>query len=192
MIYKPPVKTPLTIVQALRAMKAALTKHLGEEPPKETILLALAHAALETGELKSMWNNNWGNIKAMGDYSGEFTCIELNEVLNGKLVWFHPTGEMVGKNGPIKEPRFEVPPGHPQTRMRSYETPELGASDYVAFLSKRSRYAKAWAQLLTGRPDEYVHELRSAKYFTANEELYLRGVKWRMGIYRAKMSEAFS
>jgi hypothetical protein len=76
--------------------------------------------------------------------------------------------------------------------MRSYETPELGASDYVALLSKRTRYAKAWAQLLTGRPDEYVHELRAAKYFTASEELYLRGVKWRMSIYRAKMSEAFS
>ncbi len=51
-----------------------------------------------------------------------------------------------------------------------------GAEDYITFLSKRTRYAKAWTALLEGNAEKYSHELKIAGYYTADETLYTKGV----------------
>ena len=181
MNYVEPKKTPLKIREAA----LALSKALGN-PSRATLLVALAKTGLETGEFQAMWNHNWGNIKAMGSYAGDYTCIHLNEVLPGRgLVWFAPEGELTGKRGQVVGEVFAVPPGHPQTRMRAYASAEAGAADYVAFVAQKKRYAKAWAELLAGNEEGYVRELKAAGYFTANEALYLKGVRWRMSVYES-------
>jgi hypothetical protein len=158
---------------ATLAMRAALRSPDGTYPTPETLALAMAKTALETGRWQSIYCNNWGNIKAGESYVGMFTCITLNEVIGGKVVWFDPHGELVG--GPasaIKGSYWDVPNGHPQTRMRAYANRFDGAGQYVDFLAKLPRYAKAWQRLLAGDPVGFVHELKAANYFTADETTY--------------------
>ena len=90
--YVAPKRTPLTFDAAAKTMKWALKCVLGHDPNDETLALALAKTALETGRWTQIWNDNWGNVKAGNDYAGMFTCITLNEVLKGKVVWFAPEG----------------------------------------------------------------------------------------------------
>jgi hypothetical protein len=166
-------KTPLAYDDALLAMRAALRYPDGSYPPNAAIALALAKTALETGRWQAIWNSNWGNIKCPADQSGMFCCITLNEVIKGKVVWFAPHGQLVGGPGSgVTGSFWDVPDGHPQTRMRAYANRFDGAFEYVDFLAKRTRYAKAWARLLTGDPVAFVHELKVAGYFTADEATY--------------------
>lgn len=174
-VYVMPKLTPLTFVQAAAAMRWALTSN-GVGPTDNVLALALAKTALETGRWTAIWNDNWGNIKAGDKYHGMFTCIVLNEVLNGKLVWFAPDGQLAGGRGSaVVGQRWAVPPGHPQTRMRAYANEYDGAQSYVDFVSG-GRYAKAWQKLLAGDAAGYVHALKVAGYFTADEATYTKAV----------------
>jgi hypothetical protein len=163
--------------EASLALRAALRSADGAYPEPETLALALAKTALETGRWQSIWNGNFGNVKAGETYAGNFTCITLNEVIGGKVVWFAPEGQLAaaprpGMTNSIVGQRYVVPDGHPQTRMRAYANRFDGAGQYVDFLSKLPRYAKAWQRLLAGDPVGFVHELAAARYFTADETTY--------------------
>jgi hypothetical protein len=114
-------------------------------------------------------------VKASESYAGLYCTIELNEVLNGQVVWFSPRGRLDRKGGKVVAEPFEDPPGHPQTRMRAYLTREDGALAYVAFVAG-GRYASAWQHLLVGDAVGYVTELRAKGYFTAPLADYLKGV----------------
>jgi hypothetical protein len=180
--YVPPQKTPLTFDEANDAMTLALAAVLGEVPSVPTRALALAKTALETGRWSAIWNSNWGNVKASDKYDGTYTCIVLNEVIGGKVVWFAPEGRLTGNPakggrhaGDLSDAGRSVPPGHPQTRMRAFFTPGEGALDYVRFVAG-GRYYAAWNLLLAGDAQGYVHALKSAGYFTADEATYARGV----------------
>ena len=179
-VYTEPKKTPLTFEQAEHCMRWALSSRLGKserDVPDEVVALGLAKTALETGRWTAIWNDNWGNIKAGENFEGQYTCILLNEVLKGKVVWFKPEGELVG--GPtsaLKGAPIPVPEGHPQTRMRAYANEFDGADSYVEFVAN-GRYKAAWAALLQGDAGEYVHRLKMAGYFTADESTYRKGVE---------------
>ncbi|HTJ17859.1 MAG TPA: hypothetical protein VL494_13860 [Steroidobacteraceae bacterium] len=178
--YTAPKKTPFGFGEASDAMRAALRDKLGKDPTREVLALALAKTALETGRWQSIWNANWGNVKAGEQYVGQYTCILLNEVLHrdGKdvVVWFAPEGELVGGPGSaIKGVRVAVPSGHPQTRMRAYANRFDGAFSYVDFVGG-GHYAAAWQRLLAGDAAGYVHALKLAGYFTADEATYARTV----------------
>lgn len=183
-VYTEPVRTVFTFEEAEAAMRWALAGQLGKaehDVPDEIVALALGKTALETGRWKSCWNGNWGNVKAGADFEGQYTCILLNEVLNrgGKnvVVWFKPEGELVG--GPtsaLKGAPLPVPGGHVQTRMRAYANHYDGAQSYVEFVAG-GRYKSAWAALLQGNAAEYVHRLKLAGYFTADEATYRAGVE---------------
>lgn len=182
-VYVEPRKTPLTFEQAERAMRWALATHLGQherDVPDQVVALALAKTALETGRWQSIWCSNWGNVKASDQYEGMFTCITLNEVLRrgGKdvVVWFAPEGELAGKGGKLITPPIPVPDGHPQTRLRAFANEFDGADSYVEFVAG-GRYARAWLALLRGDGAGYVHELKLAGYFTADESNYRVGVE---------------
>lgn len=187
-VYVEPKKTPLTWEEAYKCMSWALKNALGRDPEDEVVALAMAKTALETGRWTSIWNSNWGNVKASESYEGMYTCIVLNEVLlrdrdgDGDkeltVVWFAPEGELTGnpaKGGVLKGPPMPVPPGHIQTRMRAYANPYDGVDQYVDFVAT-GRYQKAWRALLTGNAVQYIHELKLAKYFTADEGEYVKAV----------------
>ncbi len=175
--YVPATRTLLTFEGAAAALRDALTHELKQEPHSTVLALALAKTALETGRWQSMWNFGFGNVKSGPVYDGFFTCIPLNEVINGRTVWFVPEGQLAGRPGtPVVGQRWTLPPGHPQTRMRAYVSAEEGARAYVRFVAASKRYAAAWLALLNGDAVGYVRELKRAGYFTADESQYLRGV----------------
>jgi hypothetical protein len=182
--YVDPQRTRLTFDQAATSMRAAL-----ENPPDHVLALALAKSALETGRWDACWNWNLGNQKAGPTYAGMYTCITLNEVLDGKVVWFAPHGQLSGgPSSTIVGEAIQVPPGHPQTRMRAYAGPTDGAYAYVDFVGGSKRYAAAWQALLRGEPSAYVHELKRAGYFTAPEEPYRKAVARLHTEYVAKLA----
>lgn len=173
--YVAPVKTPLAFEDAANAMRRALASVLGKDPEVSVLALALGKTALETGRWSSIWNFNFGNIKASDTYPGLYTCISLNEVMPAGVMWYAPEGLLNRKGGVVIAERCSVPPGHPQTRMRAHESASEGALAYVRFVAG-GRYAAAWEQLLAGDAAGYVHGLKLKGYFTANEETYKRGV----------------
>ena len=174
-VYVPAVRTPLSFEQALSCMRQGIHVATGTKPSDPALALALAKTALETGRWRQMWNHNWGNIKASENYEGMFTCFPCNEVLSGRVVWFSPEGALDRKGGDVTGLAWAVPPGHPQTRFRAYANGYDGAQQYASFVAL-GRYREAWDRLLDGDATGYVHELKKAGYFTADEATYLRGV----------------
>lgn len=184
--FSPASLTPLTFERATDAMKWAL----GEFAVKPGVLaLALAKTALETGRWRSIWNYNFGNVKAGETYVGMFTCFACGEELAEGSCWFEPDGMIINRTkGTGSRPvTYEVPPGHPQTRFRAFANEFDGALEYVEFVNS-SRYAAAWKALLTGDARAYVHQLKLAHYFTAAEEPYARGVISLQAEFQGKLN----
>lgn len=202
MKYVPPLKTALRPFEVACLMSAAWEKDLGRKPSEQTVLLTLAKSGLETAEWQSMWNFNFGNVKALGQYSGAYTCIKLNENLkrNGalKLVWFAPEGELASKDGPVVGQVFQVPTketvgvfGHPQTRMRANESAEGGAARYVSAL--KANFPLSYQAAVSGvDAEKFVRTMRKEEYFTGNLDEYIRGTKWRCGLYSGVVSMALA
>lgn len=150
---------------------------LGMKPTVPLVTVLVAHGALETGNFESCWCFNVGNVKAGGAWTGKYCCLTLNEVLkvgsNYETFWFAPEGELTGdpkKGGKLKAPYLEtplqVPEGHPQTRMRAYDTLAQGVEDKIRFLLK-----PYWEPCLKparlGDGSTYVRMIRVRNYFTA-------------------------
>lgn len=158
----PARRTVLTQEQAAEALLLAHWHVLDREPSPETLAVLLAQTALETGRWRSIWCHNFGNQKASASYRGSICFFRCNEVIKGKLKWFDPP--------------------HPQTRFRAYATPELGASDYIAFLAVdtngdgRNRYAATWAAAEVGDPLRFTQEAKAAGYFTADLARYTKAM----------------
>ncbi len=182
--YVEDLLTPFSLETAAAAMKAALQTQLGRAPSDEVLALALAKTALETGRYKSIHRYNWGNVKAGAAYVGMYTAFACNEVLAGKLVWFSPRGRLDKQGGVVVAEHYDGEPWHPQTRFRAYANEYDGSYEYVALIAN-GRYKKAWAALLAGSVSGFVHELKLAGYFTADEALYLKGVS---GLYQEMLA----
>lgn len=111
--------------------------------------LLLAHSALETGRWTKIPGNNFGGIKAGGSWKGERIATQTREVVNGQNVILIQS-------------------------FRAYPTLDEGAEDFVSFL--RDKYPEAWVWLQYGNAEKYVRALKKAKYFTADEDDYLKAV----------------
>jgi hypothetical protein len=155
---------PLEEAEAVYALREAWKRIYGEYPKNPSLALLYAQSALETGRWKKMRCNNFGNIKKIhadpkrniqgdGHY---FTMFRCNEILKGKVEWFDPP--------------------HLYTHFRAYKTPTDGAEDYIKFVSQKTRYKKAWQEVLNGDPIGYCYELKKAGYYTASLEKYTKGV----------------
>lgn len=172
--WQPPELTPARPESVSRAYRTALTNMVGA-PSDLTVAILHAQGALETWHFKSCWNNNAGNIKAGELYEGLYTCIKLNEVLGGRTIWFAPEGELDGKDGPIKGKTWEVPPGHPQTRMRAYLSLAGGIEDKIRFLF-REHWRPALERAWDGDAGGYIEAIKERGYFTAPLGPYLNSV----------------
>ncbi len=177
--YVPPRQDKLSFEDAAQVFSGAMAAVLGETPSTEALALALGKTALETGRWGAkggLWNYNFGNVKCSATYEGTFSCITLNEVLPLGLTWFSPQGQLSAnpaKGGKLMSAPLAVPDGHPQTRMRALPDASSGALSYVKFVAG-GRYAAAWQRLLAGDSNGYVHALKVAGYFTADEATYAR------------------
>lgn len=154
--FLPDVITPLTARDVLWAFRVAFEEITGLTPSRDSLALLTAQSALETGRWKSIHCFNLGNVKASDTYEGYYTTFRCSEVIDGKTVYFDPP--------------------HPQTRFRAFTNLEAGARDHLEFLAKRARYSSAWKELLRGDPETYVHAVKLAGYFTANEASYQAAV----------------
>lgn len=170
--YVDPVKTPMALMDAAMALRTALSAGRSELVRDDVLCLALAKSALETGRWRSMWNWNWGNVKAGESYVGMYTCIRLNEVIDGEVVWFSPQGQE-GPNGLVGQV-YDVPPGHPQTRIRAYANRYDGAYSYVEALVQH--FPRSYEMLFTADPVTFVNTLKAERYFTAAEGPYRSAV----------------
>lgn len=171
-----PKLTTASPAEASRGYRVAMQNLLGREPTPAAVAVLHAQGALETGNFKSCWNGNAGNVKAGDKWTGLYTTIKLNEVINGITVWFDPRGQLTSKNGDIVPgTEREDPPGHPQCRIRAYETLDTGIFDKIRFLTG-TRWRSALNLALAGDAAGYVAAVRAAGYFTAPLEPYLRAV----------------
>lgn len=157
--YKDPLYVPCNVftlseTEASIALRDGWKIFLGQYPDKNQLALLYAQSALETGRWKIMRNYNFGNIKRMPDE--KFTMFRCNEILKGKLQWFDPP--------------------HPQTMFRAYDSASIGAKEYIKFLAGKDNYKKAWHEVIAGDPVKYSYALADAHYYTANRELYTKGV----------------
>jgi hypothetical protein len=182
--FTPDLLTPFAFEEADEAMTAALPRGSSIQVRS----LALAKTALETARWKKLHWFNWGNIKAGPDFMGMFTCFACGEELGDGSHWFEPDG--TDKNltkGTVARPvKYDVPPGHPQTRFRAYANRFDGAFEYVDFVNN-GRYAQAWLSLLAGDAAGFVHNLKLKGYFTALEAPYLAGVVSMQREFAAKL-----
>jgi hypothetical protein len=178
--YTEAVTTPLPFEDAAQAMSNALASILLATPSTETLALALAKTTLESGRQgDTLWTYarcwNLGNVKAGPQFVGQYSTYSCNEVLGGKVVWFSPFGRLSGKGGVVVAEQSANPPGHPQCRFRAFAGPTDGTYEYVDFVAS-GRYVDAWAELLEGDADGYVRALGKKGYFTADPDVYARGV----------------
>ena len=146
------VATPLTEEEATYYLKTAWIKLFGSAPSTNSLAILFAQSCLETGRWKMLRNNNWGNIKKRDGI--QYTSYECSEILNGKNINFNPY--------------------NPQTFFASWPGPLEGAVGYLDFVSKKTRYQKAWEALKRGDVSSYVIELHNAGYFTADVNMYLK------------------
>jgi hypothetical protein len=129
-------------------LSRAWVEVFGETPSPRTVAILTAQWAHETGRGAQMMNFNFGGIKGTGP-SG--------------LCAAYATREGWGATERRTVDHF-----------RAYRTAEEGATDYVRFLARR--YPEATRAAREGDPNRFVHALKDRRYFTGNEDAYIRSV----------------
>lgn len=136
----------------MQAVIEAWREMFGFEPTKEQVSLVLAQNSLETGNRKSMWNYNVGNITTDG--KGQFDYFDDL-----------PTDEQV-KPGVWEKKNL---------KYRAYPNLQEGVKDYLRFLSGK-RYQGAFQHILNPNPTAFSKALKQSGYYTANEAPYTSAI----------------
>lgn len=146
------VKTEVSEAQMAQGIIEAWKDLFGNTPTKEQVAIILSQNALETGNRKSMWNFNIGNITTNGkdafDFFDDLTTKE--QVQPG--VW---------KSMNLK--------------YRAYPTLKDGVKDYLKLLSSK-HYSSAWQHIIDPDPAEFSKSLKQSGYYTANEAPYTKSL----------------
>lgn len=163
MVRAPKARTEARVVQAERTvtspsdMKAAIarayTELHGKAPSAQVLDTLTAHASLETGAGRSMYNFNFGGIKGTSP-EGLTARYKTHEVLEGQST--------VITDG-----------------FRAYRSLDEGARDYLRVMSGKFKGALHAAE--SGGVRAFAHELKRAGYFTAAEGEYAAGLESRLG-----------
>jgi hypothetical protein len=138
--------------QMAQAINEAWSELFGNHPTKDQVALIMAQNSLETGNRKSMWNNNIGNITTNGEGNFDF----YDDLTTDEQV---QPGVWKKKN----------------LKYRSYRSLKDGAKDYLKLL-KSPRYAQVWQHLKNPDPIAFSKALKGAGYYTANEEPYTKSI----------------
>lgn len=164
-----PRRIPNAITVASVPQIAAATWHankvLNLGLAQSNIALLLAQIAFETGLGKAMHCWNLGNAKHVSGDGRNWTFFRCNEIINGKTVWFDPD--------------------HPACCFRAFDSLDEGAVDHLAML--RRNFSRVWPSLLAGDPVAFCADLKAARYYTADQGLYTRGVASLFNSLKSKL-----
>ena len=146
---RPPVQTRCTPEELYRELGDAWVRLCGSEPTRASLLVLLAHWALETGFGHSCWCWNFGNVKHTAGDGRDYYTIRCNEIVGGKEIWI--LGE-----------------------FRAFDSIAAGVVDYMTIL--RGQFGFCWPQVEAGDPAAFCHALKQRGYYTADEAQYTAGV----------------
>lgn len=157
-------KTAYTVPQMIEGFVKGWFNQFKEIPKKQSVGVIWAQNAIETGSTTAMWNNNIGNVKYSPSKNPEndkdvkyMMLHNVWEIINGKKIIFQPPD--------------------PATWFRAFDTLEEGVGFHLNFL-KTKRYKNAWVAVENGNPEQFAHLLKVAKYYTAPEEDYAKGMRF--------------
>jgi hypothetical protein len=174
--------TPITPADLLRALWRSWIALHQQSPHPNSLLVLIAHWALETGWGKSCHCYNLGNVKSSPSDSRDYCYFECGEEIPQAKAdaerKAHPDlirikRAYTGSHG-VQMASIVVLPKHPWSRFRAFARLDDGARDYLVLL--RSRFDRAWPAVLDGDPGRFVDALKSQGYFTANIEPYRSSV----------------
>jgi len=144
----PSTPTPVTNSQMKAALSQSWQRLWSETPSEKSLYILLAHWSLETGGGSKMIQYNVGNKKAKLNGSwGDFTVFQTYEIINGVRV------DM-------------------QDAFRAYPSLDAGCDDYLKGLRGNGNFARAFPAIIAGDPVDFAHQLKLARYYTADEKLY--------------------
>lgn len=193
--FIPAARTPVKVEEVFAALRKVWIERLGTDPKRESLLVLCAQWALETGRGKSMWNFNLGNQKGRpgGSDGRSWTFFACNEILSAStadrnVAAANPRIDGKGQDAVItkslvnglKEVWFY--PNNPACCFRAYRGLDEGARDYFDLL--RKRFASAWPAVEAGDPASFSRLLKQARYYTADEGHYTRGLVAIFGEYQ--------
>lgn len=142
-------RTRLSGGEAAGALSRAWTEVFGEVPNDRTVAVLTAQWAHETGRGAQMMNYNFGGIKGVGP-SG------LSAAYATREGWGATERRTVD-------------------HFRAYRTAAEGATDYVRLLARR--YPAAVRAARAGDAQQFVRALKESRYFTGDENAYVRSVQ---------------
>jgi flagellum-specific peptidoglycan hydrolase FlgJ len=143
---------PLDLYACLRESWRTLIKDAA--PSRASLLVLMAHWALETGWGHFCHWYNLGNKKHVSIDGRDWTMFRCNEIIGGKVVWYDPP--------------------NPACAFVAYPDRQSGADDYLTML--RGEFRAAWVAVVSGDPSLFCHLLKLSGYYTADESLYTHGV----------------
>lgn len=117
--------------------------------PRGSVLVLLAHWALESGFGHAMHCWNIGNVKWTPGCGYDYCAFLAGETEHGQDV-------------------------KSVMRFRAYENLDAGVADYLVRL--RAEFRRAWPAVEAGNVVDFCHDLKLAAYYTAPEDQYVAGV----------------
>lgn len=176
------VLTPVSREDFFRALWRAWVNMFETLPSRDSVLLLVAHWAIETWWGKSMHCYNIGNVKSRDGDGRDFCYFACGEEipLSEAEKWKRDAPTLVTikhiyvKNG-VKMASVWVEPDHFAARFRAYRTLDEGVVDYLALL--RRRFTLAWPFVCVGDPVGFVRSLKQQNYFTADASVYAASVR---------------
>ena len=114
-----------------------------------------AQVMLETGNGRSLYGNNIGNMKPPSKYEGKYQLLKTHEYIDGKRV-------------NMREPFY------------AYDTLEEGVQAYLAYQDRHGHLDAADS----GDIEAFNRSLKSKGYYTAPEDAYLRTLRSRLAQIR--------
>lgn len=163
----PNLLTPMTPDAAAAALAEGYRRVTGRLPTQRILGLLLGQTALETGNWKSLHNFNFGNAKAT-DSDPFYQNFRCSEIINGAEQFFDPPD--------------------PHCRFAAHRTAADGAEHYIRVLQHRANW---WNGLQSGTVPGFIDGLTAQPYayFTANKDLYEKGLADRMASYAAQATK---
>ena len=169
-------KTPVAKEDLIKALYDAWFHIFNETPKKESIWVLASQWALETGNGKSMWNFNLGNVKSTGNDGRDYCYFACNEILKKAVAdAFAAKDPSTAKVTQYRDDGTAIIwfyPKHPGCRFRAFNSLLDGAIDYIGLLNKR--FSKSWPAVLAGSPTQFSHMLKQQGYYTADESSYTK------------------
>jgi hypothetical protein len=156
----------------------------------------LSQWALEGDWGKSTWCWNIGNFKSSEGDGRDWTYYKCDERFDPATAQKYIAGAQPRADGSgLTNVAFESNnadgtvsvyfwPDHPVSRFRAYKSIQAGAIDYVSSLY--NRFTKAWPAIIAGDPDQFVHQLKVQRYFTADEASYTKTVHSLFNTFHGK------